>query len=132
MDMSGFECYLYFEQYKLRCRCGYRGYEGVGFVGDYLHCTKAYEEYTARLCDFMSVKEAASIVGLDWKTVKDIDKANIRSTLKGLSEEEPLMIGVDEVAYQKSHKYLTVVRDVDEGRVLWVVTETSNISCSKL
>jgi transposase len=68
----------------------------------------------------MSVKEAACIVGLDWKTVKDIDKANIRSSLKGLSMEQPVRIGVDEVAYQKGHKYLTVVRDVDEGRVLWV------------
>ncbi len=120
MDLSGFECYLYFEEYKLHCRCGYRGMEDVGFVGSHRHCTRAYEEYVARLCCFMSLKEAALIAGLDWKTVKDIDKASIRSSLKGLSEEQPRRIGVDEVAYQKGHKYLTVVRDVDEGRVLWV------------
>lgn len=120
LDLSGFECYLYFEEYKLHCRCGHRGYEDVGFCGSHRHCTRAYEEYVARLCCFMSVKEAAGIVGLDWKTVKDIDKANIRSSLKGLSEEQPVRIGVDEVAYQKGHKYLTIVRDVDEGRVLWV------------
>jgi len=120
LDFSGFECYLYYEEYKLHCKCGYRGYEDVGFVRDYSNCTRAYEAYVARLCDLMSVKEAASLVGLDWKTVKNIDKECIRSSLKGLSEEYPVRIGVDEIAYQKGHKYLTVVRDVDQGRVLWV------------
>lgn len=120
LDLSGYECYLYFEEYKLHCRCGYRGMEDVGFCGAHRHSTRQYEGYVARLCDFMSVKEASLIVGLDWKTVKDIDKAHIQSTLKGLSEEHPRRIGIDEVAYQKGHKYLTVVRDVDQGHVLWV------------
>lgn len=120
LDLSGFECYLYFEEYKLHCKCGYRGYEDVGFVRSYSNCTRSYEAYVARLCDVMSLKEAASIVGLDWKTVKSIDKESIRSVLKGLSEEQPVRIGVDEIAYQKGHKYLTVVRDVDRRRVLWV------------
>lgn len=120
LDFSGFECYLYFEECKLHCKCGYRGYEDVGFVRDYSNCTRAYEAYVGRLCDHMSVKEAASFVGLDWKTVKNIDKESIRSALKGLSEVHPVRIGVDEIAYQKGHKYLTVVRDVDHGYVLWV------------
>jgi len=110
LDMSGFECYLYYEQYKLHCKCGYRGYEDMGFVDDYSHCTKSFEEYVARLCDFMSLKEVAGLVGLDWKTVKRIDKKYIQQTLTRLCELSSRRIGVDEVAYEKGCKYLTVVR----------------------
>ncbi len=69
---------------------------------------------------FYECKGSGQHCGFGLETVKDIDKAHIRSTLKGLSEEQPVRIGVDEVAYQKGQKYLTIVRDVDEGRVLWV------------
>ncbi len=31
-----------------------------------------------------------------------------------------MRIGVDEVAYEKGHRYLTVVRDIDLGCVIWV------------
>lgn len=118
--MSGFECYLYYEQYKLHCKCGYRGYEEVGFVDDYSHCTMSFEEYVARLCDLMSLKEVSGLVGLDWKTVKRIDKKHIQQTLTKLCDLSPTSIGVDEVAYEKGHKYLTIVRDVDTCRVIWV------------
>jgi transposase len=37
-----------------------------------------------------------------------------------LKLRNPGKIGVDEIAYQKGHKYLTVVRDLDKGIVIWV------------
>jgi len=64
-------------------------------VDDYSHCTKSFEEYVARLCDFMSLKEVAGLVGLDWKTVKRIDKKYIQQTLTRLCDLSPTRIGVD-------------------------------------
>ncbi|MDG6219703.1 MAG: ISL3 family transposase, partial [Candidatus Thermoplasmatota archaeon] len=61
--------------------------------------------------------------GLDWKTVKDIDTYYIRKGLIGLKDLTPRRIGVDEVAYEKGHKYLTVVRDLDLNRVIWIGKE---------
>ena len=40
--------------------------------------------------------------------------------LKNLKNANPKRIGVDEIAYEKGHKYLTIVRDLDLGRVIWV------------
>jgi transposase len=70
----------------------------------------------------MSVKEVSDVTGLGWRTVKTADKNCIREQLKDIREQDPVMIGVDEVAYEKGHKYLTVVRDVQKGIVIWVGT----------
>lgn len=37
-----------------------------------------------------------------------------------MAQANPVRIGVDEVAYQKGHNYLTIVRDIDLGKVIWV------------
>lgn len=120
LDMGGLSCYVQFSEFKLFCRCGYRGYERLDWVREYSHCTRRFEERVAMLCDHMSVKEVSGVTGLGWRTVKTVDKNCIREGLKDVREYDPVMIGVDEVAYEKGHKYLTVVRDVLKGVVIWV------------
>jgi len=38
------------------------------------------------LCENMTIKDASDVSGLDWKTVKDIDKHYIKEQLKSLKE----------------------------------------------
>jgi len=68
----------------------------------------------------MTLSDVSNITGLNWKTVKDIDKHYIKERLVKLKEITPRRLGVDEVAYEKGHKYLTVVRDLDLQRVIWI------------
>jgi len=68
----------------------------------------------------MTLSDVSTITGLDWKTVKDIDKYYIKKRLVGLESLTPRRLGVDEVAYEKGHKYLTVVRDLDLNSVIWI------------
>jgi len=68
----------------------------------------------------MTLSDVSIITGLNWKTVKDIDKHYIKERLVKLKEITPRRLGVDEVAYEKGHKYLTVVRDLDLQRVIWI------------
>jgi len=68
----------------------------------------------------MTISDVSMITGLDWKTVKDIDKHNIKKRLVGIESLTPRRLGIDEVAYEKGHKYLTVVRDLDLNRVIWI------------
>lgn len=119
-DLAGLSCYVQFSEYKLSCRCGYRGYEKLDWVREHSHCTRRFEDRVAMLCDHMSVKEVCGVTGLGWRTVKTADKNCIREQLKDLRDLDPVMIGVDEVAYEKGHKYLTVVRDVLKSTVIWV------------
>jgi transposase len=114
------KCTLVFPQAKIQCYCGYRGVERLNFVDKHSLCTTRFEEYVFLLCEKMTIKDAAALVKLDWKTVKDIDKKFLKKRLVPLSESSPKNLGVDEIATSKGHNYTTVVRDVDAKRVLWV------------
>jgi len=119
LDFGCLRCYVQFSQYKIYCRCGHRGHEKIDFVREYSRCMKRMEKQVAVLCKHMSIKEASEVMELDWKTVKSIDKTSMRESLIPMDSADPRVIGVDEIAYEKGHKYLTVVRDVDQGCVLW-------------
>jgi transposase len=68
----------------------------------------------------MTISDVSNITGLDWKTVKDIDKYYIKKRLVGIETLTPRKLGIDEVAYEKGHKYLTIVRDLDLNQVIWI------------
>jgi len=120
LDIAGKHCYLHFVQYKIRCPCSYRGIERLSFVDKYSRYSVAFEEYVAKLCEVMSIKEVSEIAGIDWRAIKQIDKKYLAKNKVGLEYTTPKKIGVDEVAHQKGHKYLTIVRDVDEHKVIWI------------
>ncbi len=123
LDIRNKHCHLHFVQYKIRCPCGYRGIEHLDFVDKYSRYSNALEEYIAQLCGVMSLSDVSKTTGMPWKAVKDIDKKYLAKNKVGLEHAFPTKIGVDEVAYQKGHKYLTVVRDIDAHRVIWVEKE---------
>lgn len=120
LDLGPLTCYISFKEHKLHCSCGYRGFETIFFCRPYTRCTIRYEEYIIRLTKRMTISDVSMITGLDWKTVKDIDKHNIKKRLVGIESLTPRRLGIDEVAYEKGHKYLTVVRDLDLNRVIWI------------
>jgi transposase len=120
LDLGPMTCYLTFNEHKLHCSCGYRGFETIYFSRSYARCTIRYEEYIIRLTEKMTISDVRMVTGLDWKTVKDIDKYYIKKRLVGLQDITPTRLGVDEVAYEKGHKYLTVVRDLDLNKVIWI------------
>ncbi len=68
----------------------------------------------------MTISDVSILTGLNWKTVKDIDKYYIKQRLVGIEALFLRRLGIDEVAYEKGHKYLTVVRDLDLNRVIWI------------
>lgn len=120
LDIGQMKCFLEFEYRKINCRCGYRGYEHLEFVNKYSRCSKRLEEKVVVLCRVMTIKDVANEMRLGWETVKNIDKREAKKYIADLKTISPTRIGVDEIAYQKGHKYLTVVRDVDLGKVIWV------------
>ena len=74
----------------------------------------------SKLCQLMSLRDVARVAEIDWKTDKRIDKKYLSRLVTGLESISPTKLGVDEIAYHKGHKYLTVVRDLTLGRVIWV------------
>jgi transposase len=119
LDICGKRCYLSIETCHIKCPCGYYGIEKLDFLDKYGRYTKRFEKYVAMLCEKMSLKDVAEVAGINWKTAKRIDKQALQKYVKDLKKAKSVKIGIDEIAYEKGHKYLTIVRDLDGG-VIWV------------
>lgn len=115
LDMVGHQCFIVFSQKKIRCKCGYRGVEQLDFVAKSRRLTKRMENYIVTLCEMMTLKDAAKITRLDWKTIRLIDHEYIKSLLPDISKLNVARIAIDEIAVMKGHKYLTIIRDYDTG-----------------
>ena len=120
LDLAGSRTYIWMSYFDIVCSCGYEGVEELDFVESYSRYTKRFEEKVVVLCKIMCIKDVAKEMRVGWETVKNIDKRNVMKYVTDLETLTPKKIGVDEIAYEKGHKYLTVVRDVDLSRVIWV------------
>ncbi len=83
--------------------------------------TRRFAEQVYRLTSITTNAEAGWFLNLDDEVVYRID----RSMLEELAREKlspvpaPAHISVDEVAWQKWHKYVTNVIDIDQRKVIW-------------
>jgi transposase len=68
----------------------------------------------------MSLTDISEVVRLNWKTIKEIDRFYILKKKRNLVDISPRRLGIDEVAYEKGHKYLTIIRDLDLDAVIWI------------
>ncbi len=94
--------------------------ENLELFHPYLRVTTRLARYIYQLCSFMTVSDVAQHLGIDWKTVKNIDKLYLEQDygqpdLKGLR-----ILAVDEISIRKGHSYLTVVLDFLTGRIVFV------------
>jgi len=71
----------------------------------------------------MSISAIAEYFQLDWRTVKECEKRHLKKKFKTINLKNVSVIGMDEI-YIKSQgkeKYITIVRDLKSGAVLYVV-----------
>jgi transposase len=119
LDVSDKKCYILVNTYRIMCSCGYRGMELLDFVKKGDRFTKKFVDYIVDLCQRMSLTDVSNTARIHWETAKRIDKEALQEKFKDLKNINPKRVGVDEITYEKGHKYLTVVRDLDGG-VIWV------------
>lgn len=83
--------------------------------------TARFAEQVYRLTSITTNQEAGWFLGLDDETVYRIDKRKLEElALEKLGPvPAPKHMSVDEVAWQKWHKYVTNVVDVDQRKVIW-------------
>lgn len=109
------------EYRKVICeRCNQIPVEDLDFFKPYQRVTKRLARYIHDLCKMLTVQEAATHLGLDWKTVKNIDKEFLEEKYGKTDYENLSILAVDEIAIRKGHRYLTVVLDYLTGRVIWM------------
>jgi transposase len=107
-------------QRKVRCdTCGVR-VEALSFAEPHRRFTKRFERAVAQLCRKLSIRDVAEHYGLSWHTVKEIDRRRLVSEVGTPCYDGLRLLAVDEIAVRKGHNYLTLVLDLETGRVVWI------------
>ena len=107
---------------RVRVACPYCGprLERLSWLDPYARLTQRLAESVGRLCEVMAIRHVARFFGLDWKTVKRIDRARLERALGPVDLDGIEVIALDEFAIQKGHRYATVIVEPTRKRVLWV------------
>ena len=105
--------------YRVWCRTCGRPEVPTTLARPYARCTRRLEQRLFQLTGDSTVKAVARRMDLNWETVKDAEIRYIRGLLRKRNLDGLTRIGIDEVSYEKGHKYLTLVTDLDGHRVIY-------------
>lgn len=132
LSIFGKPCYLIIQKGRVNCSCSFRGYEEIEFVDKYQRQTIRFTEFLFELCDRMTLMDASQLLRVNWKRAYKTDV----TTLEQLKSATPLptmyAIGIDEISFEKYHKYFTIVYDLTNNNgVLYVSKDRAAASLDK-
>jgi transposase len=108
--------------YKVWCqKCDKKAWIELPFTYGKLPMTKSFVHYVIQLTAMTTLLCVALFLGLQWKTVKNIDKANLSKRAKQFSFKKLRYISIDEIAIKKGHKYMTIFTDISTGQIIHAV-----------
>ncbi len=114
--------FLIYARRRVDCRrCGVK-VERVPWADGKHRLTQAYAVFLARWARRLSWREVSLIFKTSWENVYRSVAWVVEYGLKNRSLDGITAIGVDEVQFQKGHRYLTVVYQIDQDcrRLLWI------------
>lgn len=113
--------YVRFRARQVECSCGCRRMEAIPWLEPHARVTNRLIAYVqANLREGDTVKAVAQRYGLDWTTVRMLDKRQLDycfSTIELLGLKHLIM---DEFAISKGQHYATIVMDAETHRAVWV------------
>jgi len=125
VPLWGVAVFLVYAMRRVSCpSCGVK-VEAVPWATGKHQLTDTYAWFLAGWARRLSWKEVAQVFHTSWEKVfrsveMAVDWGRAHQELSGISA-----IGIDEIAWQRGHRYLTLVYQIDEGyrRLLWVGQE---------
>jgi transposase len=106
---------------RLYCNdCGSVRQPHLAFADPKKHYTRSLERFVIDLCRVVSMQDVAELTGLGWDTVKEIHKRHLRRKYRSFNLKNVRYLAIDEVYLGKKRKYITIVLDLQTGRVIHV------------
>ena len=121
-DLAGMTLHMRYRIRRGHCgECGTVKTERVPWAAHASNFTYAFEERAALLAQQCSKTAVVKMLRTSWRTVGILIRRVVGRTLDaGADRLDGLrLIGVDELSYRRHHKYITVVVDHEQGRVVW-------------
>jgi transposase len=125
IPLWGYPVFLLYARRRVDCPdCGIVA-EMIPWAEGKHHLTKAYMLLLSRWAGKLSWREVSRAFHTSWEQVYHSVEWVVQWGLEHRSLEGIKAIGVDEIQYSKGHKYLTLVYQIDAGRVrlLWMGRE---------
>jgi transposase len=125
VPLWGLAVFLLYARRRVNCpTCGVTA-ELLPWAEGKQHLTIAYAIFLARWARRLSWREVATIFHTSWESVFRSVAWIVEYGLKHRDLSGISAIGVDEVQFQKGHRYLTVVYQIDHAcrRLLWIGPE---------
>jgi len=121
LNMANAQVFLQVNYRKIWCsKCDGVRVEKMSFADAGQHVTNRLARYIHELCKMLTVKDVAEHLGIDPKTVKEIDKSFLEQTFGQDNFDDLRVLMIDEIAVHKGHSYMTVVADHFSGRIVWM------------
>ena len=120
LDLGVMRCFL--EADAPRVKCPRHGVltAAVPWAGPGARFTTAFEDHAAWLCAQMPWSKAARLLRTTWRSLQSIVERVVAGLRGGKDRLDGVRrIGIDEKAWRKGHRYITVVVDHDAGRIIW-------------
>jgi transposase len=134
VPLWGIVVYLVYRMRRVNCsKCGVK-VERVPWCDGKNQLTTTYRWYLARWAKRLSWSEVATVFQTSWDSVCRSVEHAVEWGLKHRQLSGVVAVGIDEIAWHKGHKYLTLVYDISGGvkRLLAVAenrTESSLREC---
>lgn len=121
-DLPILDCHTYLIVHRRRVLCPQCGpaLEQLSWLAKYSRVTARLAASVAKLCEVVAVKHVAAYLGLSWDQVKEIDKRSLKERVGNVDLSNLEIIGMDEFALHKGHRYATVIVEPNRKEVLWV------------
>lgn len=115
-------CYIEIKTHRLECKkCKHRWWPKFPFTAGLRRMTKVFAEYLVSLMKLGTIKAVAEFAGVSWDTVKDIHKEYLKRKYRSVEYTKLRYLGIDEFSIKKGHEYMTVVVDLETGRIVHAV-----------
>ncbi len=82
--------------------------------------TRLFDEQVSSLAQVGDKSAAARMFGIAWRTVGRMVERVVAERLGADRFDGLTYIGIDETSYKRGHRYITVVCNLETGRVVWV------------
>ena len=116
-------CWLYLIVRRRSCAdCFHKWWPRPSFVSGQRRMVRSLERHVIRLTGGMSLQDIADLLGLSWRTVRDIHKDYlIKKYKKPYDLKKLIYLGIDEFSIGKNHDYMTIFIDLDTAQIIHAV-----------
>ena len=101
--------------------CKHSWWPKAPFASGKQRMSKSFVSYALELLKFGSIKDVANHLQVGWDVIKGLHKRYLEKVYQEVDVSNVKYISIDEFAIAKNHKYMTIMVDIQTGRIIYAV-----------